>query len=154
MRVDKLIKENLPVIKRYCSRYARSFKLNYDDLLGDTLERVWKKRSTFTYMENENSFNNWVRRIMLNICRDKHKARKTYVPLDYNLLFDPKPEAVDLLDKVFVASEKNLGLEDRQVFEMMYSGYRYNEISERISLSVGTIKSKVFYIRKKLTQAL
>ena len=36
-------------------------------------------------------------------------------------------------------------------FEMFTEGYHYNEIAEKMNLPMGTVKSRIFYARKKLS---
>lgn len=47
-------------------------------------------------------------------------------------------------------------LEDsiRTPFLMHYYGYKYQEIAEQLSLPLGTIKSRIFFARKELKQAV
>ncbi|WP_302318465.1 sigma factor-like helix-turn-helix DNA-binding protein, partial [uncultured Duncaniella sp.] len=40
--------------------------------------------------------------------------------------------------------------EYRVPFSMHVAGYKYNEIAERMGLPLGTVKSRIFFARKKL----
>ena len=44
--------------------------------------------------------------------------------------------------------------EYRIPFSMYVSGFKYREIAEKMDLPVGTIKSRLFLIRKRLQQDL
>lgn len=48
------------------------------------------------------------------------------------------------------------GLEDehRIPFQMHHQGFKYKEIAEHLNLSIGTVKSRIFFSRKKLIKAL
>ena len=35
---------------------------------------------------------------------------------------------------------------------MHVTGYKYNEIAEKMNLSLGTVKSRIFFARKKLQE--
>ena len=37
---------------------------------------------------------------------------------------------------------------------MFVSGYKYHEIAEKMSLPLGTVKSRIFFARKKLQMSL
>jgi RNA polymerase sigma-70 factor (ECF subfamily) len=37
---------------------------------------------------------------------------------------------------------------------MFLDGYKYKEIAERLELPLGTVKSRIFFTRKKLTATL
>ena len=47
-------------------------------------------------------------------------------------------------------------LEDefRVPFMMHVKGYKYKEIAEKLDLKIGTVKSRIFFTRKKLMEAL
>ena len=44
--------------------------------------------------------------------------------------------------------------EQRIPFIMQYQGYKYKEIAEELNLSIGTVKSRIFFCRKKLINRL
>jgi RNA polymerase sigma factor (sigma-70 family) len=48
------------------------------------------------------------------------------------------------------------GLEDehRIPFQMHFQGYKYKEIADSLNLSIGTVKSRIFFSRKKLMERL
>jgi len=49
---------------------------------------------------------------------------------------------------------ENLQDEHRIPFEMHFQGYKYKEIAEQLDLSIGTVKSRIFFGRKKLMSKL
>jgi RNA polymerase sigma-70 factor (ECF subfamily) len=49
---------------------------------------------------------------------------------------------------------KGLQDEHRVPFEMHFQGYKYKEIAEQLNLSIGTVKSRIFFGRKKLMSRL
>ncbi len=44
--------------------------------------------------------------------------------------------------------------EHRIPFKMHHQGYKYKEIAEHLDLSIGTVKSRIFFSRKKLMNSL
>jgi RNA polymerase sigma-70 factor, ECF subfamily len=44
--------------------------------------------------------------------------------------------------------------DQRKPFEMYNAGYKYKEIADKLNLSIGTVKSRIFFTRKKLMEAL
>ncbi|MDE6240340.1 MAG: RNA polymerase sigma factor, partial [Muribaculaceae bacterium] len=42
--------------------------------------------------------------------------------------------------------------EYRIPFSMHVAGYKYNEIAEQMNLPLGTVKSRIFFARKKLQE--
>jgi RNA polymerase sigma-70 factor (ECF subfamily) len=52
-------------------------------------------------------------------------------------------KGIDALDKDF-----------RRAFDMYNEGYKYKEIADDLNLTIGTVKSRIFYSRKKLMESL
>jgi len=48
----------------------------------------------------------------------------------------------------------NLQDEHRIPFQMHFQGYKYKEIADKLNLSIGTVKSRIFFSRKKLMEKL
>jgi RNA polymerase sigma-70 factor (ECF subfamily) len=48
----------------------------------------------------------------------------------------------------------NLDDEFRLPFKMHTEGYKYKEIAQKLDLKIGTVKSRIFFTRKKLMDAL
>ena len=44
--------------------------------------------------------------------------------------------------------------EYREPFSLYVAGYKYNEIAEKMGLPLGTVKSRIFFARKRLRQQL
>jgi RNA polymerase sigma-70 factor (ECF subfamily) len=44
--------------------------------------------------------------------------------------------------------------EYRQPFAMHVAGYKYEEIAEEMTLPIGTVKSRIFFARRKLQELL
>lgn len=42
----------------------------------------------------------------------------------------------------------------RDAFEMFVDGFKYQEIADRLQISVGTVKSRIFFARQKLMSNL
>jgi len=47
-----------------------------------------------------------------------------------------------------------LGEEYKEPFEMHFQGYKYKEIADKLSIPIGTVKSRIFIARKKLMEVL
>jgi RNA polymerase sigma-70 factor (ECF subfamily) len=63
------------------------------------------------------------------------------------------PESV-IWHKEVTKVVNNLSDEHRIPFKMHHEGYKYKEIAEHLDLSIGTIKSRIFFSRKKLMDSL
>ena len=42
----------------------------------------------------------------------------------------------------------------REAFDLYNQGFQYKEIAEKLGITIGTVKSRIFYVRKKLMAGL
>ena len=47
-----------------------------------------------------------------------------------------------------------LPTEFKQPFKMFLAGFKYKEIAEKLDLKIGTVKSRIFFTRKRLMENL
>ncbi|MDH6535471.1 sigma-70 family RNA polymerase sigma factor [Parabacteroides sp. 52] len=131
------------------------------DLLQETTLKVLDNQDKF--VDNVN-FKGWVFTVMRNIfINNYHKVVRVQTVVDrnadlYNLDvinesgFD-SPEASYNLKEMNNAIE-NLSDELRIPFSLYLSGYKYNEIAERMEMPLGTVKSRIFFARQALQKKL
>lgn len=131
------------------------------DLLQDTYMKAIMYRDkfqaftnlkawTFTIMKNT-FINNYRRGIRENTTMDNTKDLY-YINKPRESGFD-SPESDYSVQEIRKAIDK---LEDefRVPFEMHNAGYKYKEIADELNLKIGTVKSRIFFTRKKLMESL
>ena len=129
------------------------------DLLQDTTLKVLDNESK--YAENTN-FKGWVFTIMRNIFINNYRrtARAaTMIDTTDNLyhLNLSQDSGLESPEDSYGASEIGAAIESfsdeyRIPFSMHVAGYKYNEIAEKMNLPLGTVKSRIFFARKKLQE--
>ena len=129
------------------------------DLLQDTTLKVLDNESK--YAENTN-FKGWVFTIMRNIFINNYRrtARAaTMIDTTDNLyhLNLSQDSGLESPEESYGASEIGAAIESfsdeyRIPFSMHVAGYKYNEIAEHMNLPLGTVKSRIFFARKKLQE--
>jgi len=131
------------------------------DLLQDTTLKVLDNEDK--YVENVN-FRGWVLTIMRNIFINNYRKivrSQTFVDQTENMYhlnlsqdsgFD-SPEGAFTIKEIKNAID-NLNADLKLPFSLFLAGYKYNEISEKLNLPLGTIKSKIFFARKELQNML
>ncbi len=129
------------------------------DLLQDTTLKVLDNADKYT--DNTN-FKGWVFTIMRNIFINNYRrsARAaTVVDTTENLyhLNLSQDSGLDTPEGAFHADEITSAIdafsdEYRIPFSMHVAGYKYNEIAEHMNLPLGTVKSRIFFARKKLQE--
>lgn len=139
------------------------------EILQETFVRVFRNLDTF---KGESSFYTWVYRIAMNLAID-HQRRSAKRPV---VEFD---DAVGLDDDAVGGGSATLGIDPfqnvrsrqlgRKIFDAIESltpdhravillreidGLSYEEISEALGCSIGTVMSRLHYARKKLQTRL
>lgn len=129
------------------------------DLLQDTTLKALDNEDKYT--ENTN-FKGWVFTIMRNIFINNYRrgARAaTIIDTTDNLyhLNLSQDSGLESPEGSFHAQEitdaiNEFADEYRIPFSMHVAGYKYSEIAEHMNLPLGTVKSRIFFARKKLQE--
>ncbi len=144
--------------------FAYTLTSNYDDaqdLVQETFLKALSNREKFT--ENTN-LKAWTFTILKNTFINNYRK---------NLRNNTVVDKTDDLYFLNLSTESNIGLPDsdysakeiqnaisqikeeqRKPFELHNQGYKYKEIADQLNLSIGTVKSRIFFTRKKLMETL
>ena len=131
------------------------------DLVQDTTLKVLDNETK--YVENVN-FKGWVFTIMRNIFINNYRRQvRSATVIDttedlYHLNLSQE-SGLDNPEGSYAAQEISkainaFGDEYRVPFTMFLAGYKYSEIAEHMNLPLGTIKSRIFFARKRLQSQL
>ncbi len=145
-------------------RFALSLTTNKEDakdLLQETFAKAISYRDKFTDNTNLKA---WTFTIMkntfINNYRRASKANTTFDNTEdlYYLNLNKEnrqnsPES-EISTKEIIKAIQELEDEFRIPFIMHTQGYKYKEISEELDLKIGTVKSRIFFTRKKLMERL
>jgi RNA polymerase sigma-70 factor (ECF subfamily) len=131
------------------------------DLLQETYLKALTYRDKFRTNTN---FKAWIYTIMkntfINDYRRNVKAKKTFDSANNNFhltlskdVHYPAPDSIHAEKEIYKKIDM-LEREFREPFQMFLSGYKYKEIAEKLDLPLGTVKSRIFFTRKKLSKWL
>ncbi|MDE6299414.1 MAG: RNA polymerase sigma factor [Muribaculaceae bacterium] len=131
------------------------------DLLQDTTLKALDNEEK--YVDNVN-FKGWIFTIMRNIFINNYRQTvKQATVIDssedlYHLNLS-QDSGLETPEGSYSVKEISSALnqfsdEYRVPFNMYVAGYKYNEIAEKLNLPVGTVKSRIFFARKKLRDQL
>ena len=129
------------------------------DLLQDTTLKALDNEDK--YAENTN-FKGWVFTIMRNIFINNYRRSvrsATVVDTTDNLyhLNLSQESGFETPEESYGAGEITAAINEfadeyRIPFSMHVAGYKYNEIADHMNLPLGTVKSRIFFARKKLQE--
>ena len=134
-----------------------------EDLEQEIFLRVWKRLDTY---KEQNKFTQWVCTVASNVCKDflKSKDYKTFSKqvfdenITENLKSTDTPEKIldkKLRGKLILKAVDNLPKKLKQVVIMFeFEGRSYEEISKRLKVPEGTIKSRLYNARRTLAEQL
>ena len=155
---------NLMSLQSNLLNFAFMLTSNRDDaydLLQDTTLKALDNEDK--YAENTN-FKGWVFTIMRNIFINNYRrvARSATVIDQTEDLYHlnlSQDSGLETPEGSFGANEITDAInafpdEYRIPFSMHVAGYKYNEIAEKMNLPLGTIKSRIFFARKRLQSIL
>lgn len=157
--MEQLFQQHEDYLFRFAMKLTNNNRVNAADLVQETAAKIWKHASRFAPGTN---FRAWATVILRN------QFINDYRRLQYRRVQDLEDSRIDnfILDHVQNEADSNLGVQEVQEavahlddlyripFLRFVEGYQYQEISDEMNLPIGTIKSRIFYARKQLRQAL
>lgn len=132
-----------------------------EDLVQDTYMKAITYKDKFVDYTNLKA---WVFTIMKNTFINNYRRsvkENTIIDSTQDLYFLNLPQ-----DSGFISPESNYSLEELEKvidtleddfkipFRMHVEGFKYKEIAEKLNLKIGTVKSRIFFTRKKLMELL
>lgn len=164
MKSNLEFKKDLVSVQSELYRFAMKLTANRDDA-GDLLQETSLKA-----LDNEDkyapdtNFKGWMYTIMRNIFINNYRKvvrEQTFVDQTDNLyhLNMPQNSGLDSTEGSYDLKEMrrvigSLPSEYRTPFSMHVAGFKYREISEKLGMPLGTVKSRIFFTRQKLQEEL
>ncbi len=132
-----------------------------EDLLQETFLKALRYKDKFREKTNLKA---WLYTIMKNtfINNYRRKVRQRTImdnTDDHFFVNSTKQQSPIMPDSVYRHQEilktvNALNDECRIPFQLHFEGYKYKEIAEQLDMPIGTVKSRIFLARKKLTEEL
>ncbi len=164
MKKQESFKEKLIGLQGNLMSFAYQLTSNREeasDLLQDTTLKALDNEEK--YVDNVN-FKGWIFTIMRNIFINNYRKtvrQATVIDKTEDLyhLNISQDSGLDTPEGSFAVKEitKAVGefSDDYRIpFNMYVAGYKYHEIAEKLDLPLGTVKSRIFFARKRLRSQL
>ncbi|MBQ1307836.1 MAG: sigma-70 family RNA polymerase sigma factor [Erysipelotrichaceae bacterium] len=148
MRFEELLEKYRNNVEAYV-KYKVSFASDRDDLLQEIYLQAYEK---FNTLNNGEAFKAWILTIARNKVNDyyRSRARDMSVPLEENI---PVVSIHRTVDETVRETLRSLSVSDREILYLFYwDELSLKEISERLKLPEGTIKSRLHYARKRFKE--
>ena len=149
-----------PNLKSFALKLTMDKDAAYD-LVQDTTLKALNNEDKF--VDNAN-LKGWMLTIMRNIFINNYRKtvrENTMVDSSADLyhLNIKQDSGIETPDGAYAVNEISEILERfpkdfREPFSMHVAGYKYEEIAEKLSMPLGTVKSRIFFTRKKLREIL
>ncbi len=134
-----------PKILQECLKVVREQSLA-EDVTQECFIRAYNRLSSF---EGRSSFYTWVWRIAHNLAIDMLKKERNFSEIDEEQL----PGKTENSDESLQALVQLLPNKHQRVFHLFYiDKLSQKEIAEKLNLPYGTVRSRLYYARKKLKQ--
>ncbi len=160
----KTLEKDLVLMQSNMLSYALTLTSNRNAAEDLTQETTLKALTNIDkYYDNVN-FKGWVFTIMHNLfINDYRRMMRAQTVLDnsenlYQLNL-PQESGFETPEGSYTYSEIMLVLnsfadEYKIPFSLYFTGYKYDEIAKRLHLPLGTVKSRIFFARKRLQEVL
>lgn len=164
MNNDATFEQSVLKMQPNLMAFARQLTADRDeahDLVQDTTLKALNSADKFV---DQSNFKGWMLTIMRNTYINNYNRaarRNTIVdstPTQFhlNLVQDSGLHTPDGMCAVNEITKliAEFPAEYREPFNMHVAGYKYEEIAESLSMPLGTVKSHIFYTRKRLRELL
>ena len=131
------------------------------DLLQETAMKAYTKRDSFS---GTSKFKSWISTIMYNSFINNYRSRKRRLQLADNIvaknsILNPDQKVVNNGYKNLIKADLDkhveaIGDKSRAALKLHIQGYQYTEISEKLNIPTGTVKSRINYARKKARKSI
>jgi len=148
-----------PIVKSYIMRQGTD-AATAEELMQETMLSIWRKARL--YSENKGSVSSWIFAIARNLRIDRARKEKIWIALPDTYVEEaraaPTPyEAVSEAQQHLKITQalKELPEEQREVVILSFiEGLSHGAIADRLSLPVGTVKSRIRLAYLKLRGAV
>lgn len=152
--LDRLVSEHRAPLFRYVLRFTFGDRHLAEDIVQETLLRVWQRPKTLT--TEHASIRPWLYTVARNLVRDHKRARMARPTEVYDVAAPPSPVATDEMDDALARHDMQRALARLSelhravLLECYYRGRRLADAADALGIPIGTVKSRMYYALRAL----
>lgn len=159
---DEKINNNYKKIYNENYKYVRNIlkkHINYNDLEDATQEVFFRVYKGIDNFKGNSKIQTWIYKITENVAKDYRRKyimeNKQNININQQKLYKSYNFTKHIFDKMryeqLVEYIEKLKPRDKIILKMRdLNNYNYQKISELLSIPLGTVKSRIYYARKKV----
>jgi len=146
-------------LKRYAISLAKN-STNAEDLLQETVLRALVNKDK---IHEDTNLKAWLYTIMKNVFINNYRRNKKIGTImeinDYKNVKSgsaiSRNDGVSNIEMAYLNGElQKISSTFREPFLMHYTGFKYEEIADKLKLPIGTVKSRIFFARREIRKKL
>lgn len=134
-------------------RIAFSYVKNQEDALDCVQDALVKAMENIEKLKQEENFDTWVVRILINTCKDclsKRQYHFTYGELEQGVEMSHREEIMDLMKSL----DELQDVEKELVYLRYFENRKIIEISQAMNIREGTVKSRLNRVLRRLRNSM
>jgi RNA polymerase sigma-70 factor (ECF subfamily) len=162
MTIQNQIEANQQALYSYGMALCKGNRNDVDDLLQDTNFKLLKVCKIEMFEDTPFKFRQYAFTAMRNIFINNYRRKKLGIIYDGNnqdllittIRVEKKNGESLLMEKELQEIINSIKKDWRICLQFFITGYRYIEISEKLKIPIGTVKSRIFFARKEIKKIL
>lgn len=142
---EQLLKKHQIVIERYIN-FRMPSTFDADDVIQETYLAAYKN---FPSLQNHESFKPWLLSIARNKCNLWYRKKYSEEILPLESVSDIADIQEDTADDSVSDILNKLSHESAELLQLTMQGHKQCEISDRLGIPLGTVKSRLHYAKKQ-----
>ena len=143
--------EVIPLLRRYASGFSAD-RAAAEDLVQETLLKAMHSRALYRQDDN---LTGWLGTIMRNTYLNTHQREQRYThPEEVVMCSDNSYCDSTIEHKELSRMIEQLPADLRTPLSLHITGYKYDEIAQKLTLPLGTVKSRIHTARERLKKQL
>jgi RNA polymerase sigma-70 factor (ECF subfamily) len=148
------------IVERYRNfaySIALGYVLNAEDALDISQVAFIKAYRSLRRFDRSRPFSPWLYAIVRNLCMTflKKRRREYECMMEYTNHVPPSNKYEEERRRLLLKKISELASDEQEIINLRYfQGYSYKEIAEILKCPVGTVMSRLFYVKKKLKQKM